>query len=104
MSQAEIPAHHAQKQRLFDNIAAAMQGVPERRQFAHFSKADPAYGAGVARALKLDPVGDDGSRAPARRTSRPKSRSPEFPGTNAVTPPPRSSRGVSVPPINPHGC
>lgn len=39
-----------------------MQGVPEhmqRRQLAHFSKADPAYGAGVARALKLDPVGDD---------------------------------------------
>ncbi|MHB8912227.1 MAG: catalase [Lysobacter sp.] len=52
----------AQKQRLFDNIAAAMQGVPEhiqRRQVAHFTQADPAYGAGVLKALKLDPVGDD---------------------------------------------
>ena len=52
----------AQKQRLFDNIAAAMQGVPEsiqRRQVAHFAKADPAYGAGVLKALKLDPLGDD---------------------------------------------
>jgi catalase len=51
-----------QKQRLFDNIAAAMQGVPEsiqRRQIALFAKCDPAYGAGVARALKLDPPGDD---------------------------------------------
>jgi catalase len=52
----------AQKQRLFGNIAAAMQGVPEsivRRQLALFSKCDPAYGDGVRRALKLDPVGDD---------------------------------------------
>ncbi len=51
-----------QRERLFANIAAAMQGVPEqivRRQLAHFSKADPAYGAGVARALKLEPSGDD---------------------------------------------
>ncbi len=51
-----------QKQRLFDNIAAAMQGVPEvivRRQLAHFAKADPAYAAGVARALALDPAADD---------------------------------------------
>lgn len=52
----------AHKQRLFDNIAAAMQGVPEhiqRRQVAHFRQCDPAYGAGVARALKLEPPGDD---------------------------------------------
>lgn len=51
-----------QKQRLFSNIAEAMQGVPEniqRRQIALFAKCDPAYGAGVARALKLDPPGDD---------------------------------------------
>ena len=44
----------AQKQQLFDNIAAAMQGVPEaiiRRQLGHFAKADPAYAAGVAKAL-----------------------------------------------------
>ena len=34
-----------------------MQGVPEeirRRQFGHFAKADPAYGASVARRLGLD--------------------------------------------------
>jgi catalase len=38
-----------------------MQGVPEeikRRQVALFAKCDPAYGAGVAKALKLEP-GDD---------------------------------------------
>jgi len=43
-----------QQQRLFDNIAAAVQGAPEeivRRQLPHFTKADPAYGAGVAKAL-----------------------------------------------------
>jgi len=51
-----------QQQRLFDNIAAAMQGVPDEikhRQIALFSMCDPAYGAGVARAVKLDPRGDD---------------------------------------------
>jgi len=45
-----------QQQRLFNNIAAAMQGVPEeivRRQMAHFAKVDPAYGTGVAKALGL---------------------------------------------------
>jgi catalase len=45
-----------QKRQLFDNIAAAMQGVPEQiqlRQIAHFAKADPAYGAGVAERLGL---------------------------------------------------
>ncbi len=45
-----------EQQRLFANIAAAMAGVPEpiiRRQLAHFSKADPRYGAGVAAALGL---------------------------------------------------
>jgi catalase len=43
--------------RLFDNIAAAMQGVPneiKRRQIALFAKCDPAYGAGVANAVKLE--------------------------------------------------
>jgi len=37
--------------RLMDNIAEAMQGVPVeivKRQIAHFYKADPDYGAGVA--------------------------------------------------------
>jgi catalase len=45
-----------QKEQLFSNIAAAMEGVPEfivRRQIAHFTKADPAYGAGVAAKLGL---------------------------------------------------
>ena len=44
------------KERLFQNIAEAMTGVPEpiiRRQLSHFSKADPAYGVGVAQALGL---------------------------------------------------
>jgi catalase len=43
-----------EQQRLFQNIAAAMEGVPEhivQRQLGHFHKADPAYAAGVARAL-----------------------------------------------------
>jgi catalase len=50
----------AEKQRLFDNIAAAMQGVPQfimERQIQHFAKADPAYGEGVAKALGLLPLG-----------------------------------------------
>ena len=41
-------------QRLCDNIAAAMQGGPDEiveRQLARFSKCDPAYGAGVRKAL-----------------------------------------------------
>jgi catalase len=45
------------RERLMDNIAGAMQGVPaviQRRQIAHFAKADPAYGAGVARRLSLN--------------------------------------------------
>ncbi len=45
-----------QKQRLFQNIAAAMQGVPAfivQRQLAHFHQADPAYAAGVAAALGI---------------------------------------------------
>jgi catalase len=45
----------AQKEQLFGNIAAAMQGVPEeivRRQLAHFAKADPAYAEGVEKALR----------------------------------------------------
>ena len=43
-----------QQQQLFNNIAAAMSGVPEhivQRQLVHFHKADPAYAAGVAKAL-----------------------------------------------------
>ncbi len=40
-----------QRQRLFHNIVASMQGVPAEiiaRQIEHFTKCDPAYGAGVA--------------------------------------------------------
>jgi catalase len=47
----------SQQDALMDNIVAAMGGVPQdilRRQIAHFAKADPAYGAGVARRLGLD--------------------------------------------------
>jgi catalase len=43
-----------QRERLFRNIAEAMTGVPEaivQRQLKHFHAADPAYGAGVAKAL-----------------------------------------------------
>jgi len=46
-----------QKEQLFNNIAEAMQGVPERiivRQLVHFYKADPAYGHGVAQKLGID--------------------------------------------------
>jgi catalase len=44
-----------QQQRLFGNIAASIQGVPQavvERQLALFDKVDPAYGAGVRAALK----------------------------------------------------
>ena len=57
-----------QRQRLFDNIASAMAGIPAfiaERQFAHFDKADPAYGAGVRKAWAKHPVRDgDRNQAP----------------------------------------
>ena len=43
----------AHRNRLYANIAAAMQGAPEeiiKRQIALFAKVDPAYGAGAAKA------------------------------------------------------
>ncbi len=43
-----------QKRRLFSNIAASMDGVPDyiiNKQLEHFDKVDPAYGAGVKKAL-----------------------------------------------------
>jgi catalase len=46
----------SEQQRLFQNIAEAMHGVPQfiiERQLTHFSKADIAYGEGVAKALGL---------------------------------------------------
>jgi catalase len=45
-----------QKEQLFDNIKAAMDGVPMeiiKRQLVHFYKADPEYGIGAARRLGL---------------------------------------------------
>jgi len=47
----------SQKEQLFSNLAAAMQGVPEMilaRQLVHFFKADPEYGRGVAKKLGMD--------------------------------------------------
>jgi catalase len=58
-----------QKQRLLDNIAAAMQGVPDQiklRQIALFAKCDPAYVACVARAAKLESITDDSSHRHSR--------------------------------------
>jgi len=46
----------AQREQLFDNIKAAMEGVPieiVKRQVAHFYRADPEYGIGVATRLDL---------------------------------------------------
>jgi catalase len=51
---------HAERDRLMDAIAGAMNGVPDfiqRRQIGHFAKADPAYGAGVAKRLGRDAKG-----------------------------------------------
>ncbi|MFH1216869.1 MAG: catalase [Pseudomonadota bacterium] len=45
-----------QKKQLFSNLAEAMDGVPAdivKRQLNHFHQADPAYAAGVAKALGL---------------------------------------------------
>jgi catalase len=45
------------RQRLIDNIVGTMQGIPlaiQQRQIAHFYKADPAYGEGVAAGLGLN--------------------------------------------------
>ncbi len=43
-----------EKQKLFENLARPLRQVPDdilQRQLGHFDKADPAYGAGVRRAL-----------------------------------------------------
>jgi len=45
------------RERLTANIVASMKSVPQRiqeLQIQHFHKADPAYGAGVAKGLGLD--------------------------------------------------
>jgi catalase len=44
------------RERLIGNIVASMSTVPrpiQERQIHHLAKADPAYGAGVARGLGL---------------------------------------------------
>jgi catalase len=46
-----------QKNQLFHNYKAAMEGVPVeivKRQIVHCYRADPEYGAGVAKALGID--------------------------------------------------
>jgi catalase len=46
----------SQKEQLFHNIAAAMDGVPTeivKRQVVHFYRADPDYGIGVATRMGL---------------------------------------------------
>ncbi len=46
----------AERERLIGNIVASLKGAPEniqQRQIQHFLKADPAYGAGVAKGLGL---------------------------------------------------
>ena len=45
------------QEQLFNNLAEAMEGVPAHivnRQLNHFHKADPAYAAGVARAMGIN--------------------------------------------------
>ena len=47
----------SQKEQLFGNLAAAMQGVPKRivvRQLVHLYKADPEYGRGAAAKQGID--------------------------------------------------
>jgi catalase len=47
---------HEERQRLMDNIAEAMKGVPleiVKRQVGHFYRCDPDYGIGVATRMGL---------------------------------------------------
>jgi catalase len=56
-----------EKQRLIQNIANAMRGIPERiikLQISHFAKADAAYGRGVAEALGVSVT--EGELEPAK--------------------------------------
>jgi catalase len=64
---------HDQQQRLFANIAAAMQGVPRDiidRQLEHFRRVDPAYAEGVALAVARmhQPANSDPVSASAKPT------------------------------------
>ena len=52
----------AEQLELIDNIVGAMQRIPrdnQVRQIGHFSRADKAYGAGVAKGLWIDPADVD---------------------------------------------
>lgn len=52
----------AQQQVLFENTARSVGDAPveiQKRHIANCSKADPAYGAGVAKTLGLDYLGLD---------------------------------------------
>ena len=63
-----------QQHQLFTNIAAAMQGVPKEitdRQIVHFTKADPAYGAGVAEALRHAAAKASENSAPTSAAEKP---------------------------------
>nr|WP_314433583.1 catalase [uncultured Brevundimonas sp.] len=58
-----------ERQRLFSNMAAAMQGVPDfilERQFAHLALVHPDYAAGVRAAVEADKVkaGEDPTTLP----------------------------------------
>ncbi len=64
----------AQQQTLFDNTARAMGDAAEhikQRHIANCTRADPAYGAGVAKALKQDPAGHTAVRSEAAREVMP---------------------------------
>jgi catalase len=61
-----------QQQRLFANMAAAMQGVPAeivQRQIAHCTKADPAYGAGVEQAVRAAQTAMQAAAQPAHQAA-----------------------------------
>src|SRR5690606_32713265 len=64
-----------ERERLFANIARSMAGIPQEiidRQLVHFTKADPAYGAGVSKALgvKLPEAACGRSHEDQRREDR----------------------------------
>ena len=62
-----------ERQRLIRNIAGAMREVSREiqlRQIAHFTKADPVYGASVADALGLSEEGSAGKVLVKRRASK----------------------------------
>jgi catalase len=64
-----------QKQALFENTARAMQGVPraiQQRHIDHCTKADKAYGAGVAKAIEALAAGKVKPKSPPARNRPPR--------------------------------